>query len=67
MQNYEIFPTVDFFNTYLAFRGHHMQNVITQQESEDPVTKKVLYGIYTLSIVLPGLPIVGVILAYVYS
>ncbi|MCE3239072.1 MAG: hypothetical protein K0R24_2053, partial [Gammaproteobacteria bacterium] len=33
MQNYEISPTIDFFNTYLVFRGHHMHTVITQQES----------------------------------
>jgi uncharacterized membrane protein len=70
MQNYEISPTIDFFNTYLVFRGHHMHTVITQQESENSVTKKVIYGIYilyALSIVLPVLLIVGVILAYVFK
>jgi uncharacterized membrane protein len=66
MQNYEISPTIDFFNTYLVFRGHHMHTVITQQESENSVTKKVAYGIYILY-VLPGLPIVGVIFAYVFE
>ncbi|MCC2666579.1 MAG: hypothetical protein K0S63_495, partial [Gammaproteobacteria bacterium] len=65
-QNYEISPTIDFFNTYLVFRGHHMHTVITQQESENSVTKKVAYGIYILY-VLPGLPIVGVIFAYVFE
>ncbi len=48
-----------------------MHNVITQQESEDSVTKKVIYGIYilyTFSTVLPVLPIiVGVIFAYVFQ
>jgi uncharacterized membrane protein len=43
-----------------------MHTVITQQESENSVTKKVAYGIYILY-VLPGLPIVGVIFAYVFE
>jgi len=41
-----------------------------QDESEDPITRKVAYGIYIAnlaSIVLPMLPILGVIFAYIFE
>ncbi|MHB1947977.1 MAG: DUF4870 family protein [Gammaproteobacteria bacterium] len=44
--------------------------VANQDELEDPITRKVAYGIYIAylaSIVLPMLPIIGVIFAYVFE